>query len=109
MKTKKILSRIYVNNLSETLEFYEKLFNKKCEMRFIYKDAALELAQIDNLLIIAGSDMAIKPFKDTALTILVDSVAEYKSFLIEQGVTIIRIFKGILPVSILLLNTKIPQ
>jgi predicted enzyme related to lactoylglutathione lyase len=90
MKIKKILYRIYVNNLEEALEFYEKLFNEKCSMRFEYKEVGLELAQINTLLIIAGSDNELKPFRDTLMTLLVDSINEYRSLMVSSGATILR-------------------
>jgi predicted enzyme related to lactoylglutathione lyase len=90
MNTIKILTRIYVNEIQTAIDFYEKLTNEKCASRFEYKQAKLEIARVNNLLIIAGSDEALEPFRNTVATILVDSVTEYKDFLINNGATILQ-------------------
>jgi predicted enzyme related to lactoylglutathione lyase len=90
MNTRKILTRIYVNEIQTAIDFYEKLTNEKCANRFEYKQARLEIARVNNLLIIAGSDEALEPFRNTVATILVDSITEYKDFLIDNGATILQ-------------------
>jgi hypothetical protein len=89
MTVKLILTRIYVNEINSAIEFYENLTNDKCVNRCEYKQVGLELARINNLLIIAGSDEALKPFRSTSATILVDSIKEYKAFLIDNGAEIL--------------------
>lgn len=90
MKVNQILNRFYVHKMNEAVEFYEKLLNAKCSSRFQYPQANLELARIGNILLICGSDEALQPFKDTKATFLVDSIIEYKDFLLDNGGTIIR-------------------
>ena len=90
MEIKQILCRCYVNNLDKALEVYEKLMNEPCASRFIYKEAGLEIARIKNLLIVSGSDEALRPFRDTQATFLVDSIIEYRTFLLAHGATVIR-------------------
>ena len=90
MKILKLLSRIYVTNLDKYIDFYEELLNSKTELRFIMPQAGLELAQIGNILIIAGNDESLKPFRETRATILVDSIEQFKTFLEEKGSKIIR-------------------
>jgi len=90
MQIKKTLSRIYVNDMNTTLGFYESLLNEKCGLRFKYDRFNLELAQIGNILLIAGRDEALMPFKKTTVTFLVDSITEFKDFLLKNGVQIIR-------------------
>ena len=90
MKVLKILSRIYVNNLDDHIDFYENLLDSKTELRFSMPEAGLELAQVGNILIIAGGEESLKPFKRTKATILVDSVYQFKTFLEEKGSKIIR-------------------
>jgi len=90
MKALKILSRLYVNDLDASISFYEALTGAKCESRFAYKEKALELAQIGNLLLIAGSEQALAPFRATQITVLIDSISEYKEFLLNSGAVIIR-------------------
>ena len=90
MKVLKILSRIYVNDLDEHIDFYETLLDSKTELRFSMPPAGLELAQIENILIIAGSEESLKHFRKTRATILVDSIEQFKTFLEERGSKITR-------------------
>ena len=89
MIIKQVLTRIYVNDIDTAIDFYERLTNEKCAGRFEYKQAGLEITKINNLLIIAGNDQALKPFKDTSATFLVDSVSEFRNFLIQNNAIII--------------------
>jgi hypothetical protein len=68
MKIKQTLNRFYVHDIEQSIEFYEKVLNEKCNLRFKYSQVNLELAQIGNILILAGSDEALKPFRDTQAT-----------------------------------------
>jgi predicted enzyme related to lactoylglutathione lyase len=95
MKVNKILSRFYVHEMSEAVEFYEKVLNEKCSSRFKYTEMNLELAQVGNILLLCGSDEALKPFKDTKATFLVDSIIEYRDFLLKNGSVIIRDLKEV--------------
>jgi hypothetical protein len=76
--------------MDSAIDFYERLTNEKCANRFEYKQAGLEIARINNLLIIAGTDQALEPFRETSATFLVDSIAEYRDFLSHNGAVIIR-------------------
>ena len=90
MKVLKILSRIYVNELDKHINFYEALLDSKTELRFAMPQAGLELAQVGIILIIAGNEESLRPFKETRATILVDSIEQFKTFLEEMGSKIIR-------------------
>ncbi|MGE0088552.1 MAG: VOC family protein [Bacteroidales bacterium] len=90
MIVKQILTRVYVNDMNSAISFYERLTGEKCANRFEYKKVELEIAQISNLLIIAGTNKALEPFKKTSATFLVDSVSEYRHFLIDNGAAVIR-------------------
>ena len=59
-------------------------------MRFEIPQIGLELAQIGDILLIAGSEEALKPFRSTQATFLVDSLDEFKAYLEEKGAEIIR-------------------
>ncbi len=74
MKIELTLTRIYVNEINSTIEFYENLTSEKCSNRFEYMAVGLELARVKNFLIISGTDKAIEPFRKTIATILVDSL-----------------------------------
>jgi predicted enzyme related to lactoylglutathione lyase len=90
MKILQTLSRLYINDLKSALEFYEELLGSSAAMRFEIPQIGMELAQIENILLIAGSDEALKPFRITQATFLVDSLDEFKAYLEEKGAEIIR-------------------
>ena len=90
-----ILTRIYVDDMDNAVDFYEKLFQKKCALRFSYKEVDVELAQVDHILMLCGSEEALKPFRDTKATFLVDSVRESRDYLLKNGATIIRDIKKV--------------
>lgn len=90
MKILQTLSRFYVNDLNSALEFYEELLGSPAAMRFKIPQIGLELAQIGSILLIAGSDEALKPFRSTQATFLVDSLDEFKAYLEEKGAEILR-------------------
>ncbi|MEN6554031.1 MAG: VOC family protein [Methanobacterium sp.] len=90
MKILQTLSRLYINDLNSALEFYGELLGSPAAMRFKIPQIGLELAQIENILLIAGSDEALKPFRSTQATFLVDSLDEFRAYLEEKGAEIIR-------------------
>jgi predicted enzyme related to lactoylglutathione lyase len=90
MKILQNLSRLYVNDLNSALEFYEELLGSPADMRFKIPQVGLELAQIGSILLIAGSDEALKPFRSTQATFRVDSLDEFKAYLEEKGAEILR-------------------
>ena len=95
MKVNKILSRFYVPEMTDAVEFYEKVLNEKCSLRFKYTEMNLELAQVGSILLLCGSDEALQPFKDTKATFLVDSILEYRDFLLSNGAVVIRDLKEV--------------
>ncbi len=72
------------------MAFYESLFGERSRVRFAYPEADLELAQVGSLLLIAGSEAALEPFKATQATFLVDSLSECKDFLLKSGATVLK-------------------
>ncbi len=87
---KQVLCRIYTNNIEDSIAFYEQLTGEKCANRFEYLQVGLELARVQNFLIIAGSDRALLPFRQTNVTFLVDSVTDYRHFLLDNKAEIVR-------------------
>lgn len=85
------MTRLFVEkeNLESTIRFYEELYAEKCQLRFVYEEKALELAQVKNILIIAGDAEARRPFEATQLTLLVDSIKETEQLLRQLGATIL--------------------
>jgi predicted enzyme related to lactoylglutathione lyase len=90
MQVKQILSRVYVNDMDAAILFYEQLLCEPCASRFSYAQLKLEIARINSILIIAGTDKALEAFRSTHATMLVDSVEEFKTFLLKNGATVIR-------------------
>jgi predicted enzyme related to lactoylglutathione lyase len=90
MKVLQTLSRLYVPDLNSALELYEELLDTPADTRFEIPQIGLELAQIGNILLIAGSEEALKPFRSTQATFLVDSLDDFRAFLEEKGAEIIR-------------------
>jgi predicted enzyme related to lactoylglutathione lyase len=90
MKVKQILNRIYVNEMDQAVAFYENLLDEKCSMRFEHKQFHLELAQVGSILVICGTDEVLESFKNTKATFIVDSIIEFKNFLLENDATIIK-------------------
>lgn len=90
MKVKQILNRIYVIEMDQAVAFYEKLLDEKCSMRFEHKQFHLELAQVGCVLIICGTDEVLESFKNTKASFIVDSIIEFKDFLLENGATIMK-------------------
>lgn len=90
MKILQTLSRLYISDLNLALEFYEDLLGTPAAMRFEIPQIGLELAQIGNVLLIAGSDEVLKPFRSTQATFLVDSLDEFRAYLTGKGAEITR-------------------
>jgi len=89
MKILKILTRVYTTDLDATLKFYEDLTGTTVLRRFSYSAVGLELAQVRDILILAGTEEALRPFRHTLATFLVDSLDEYHRFLAAHDATII--------------------
>lgn len=90
MKILRTLTRVYTNNLDETLHFYEDLTGSAVAQRLAMPAIGLELAQVQDILILAGSDASLQTFRPTQATVLVDSLEEYHAFLTTHGATIVR-------------------
>lgn len=90
MRVLKIFSRVYVGDIDLAISFYEKLLNEKCVQRFKYAEMDLELANIGQLIIIAGSDSALQQFRETSATFIVDSVTDVKNFILNENGTVVR-------------------
>lgn len=95
MTVKKVLTRICIHELDSAVELYETIFQEKCTLRFQYSEMRLELAQVGSVLLLCGSDEALKPFRATKATFLVDSVADFRALLLQHGAKVIRDLKKV--------------
>ena len=91
MKILQVITRLYVSReqLETSVTFYESVFGEKSSMRVTYPEAGIEAVQVGSLLLFAGSDQALEPFKTTQANFLVDSLSEWKDFLEKNGATLI--------------------
>lgn len=55
-----------------------------------YETAGVELASVGDVLILAGSDQALEPFRQTQATFKVDNIQEFYEHLVSSGCRIIR-------------------
>ncbi|MDD1691047.1 MAG: VOC family protein, partial [Methanoregula sp.] len=85
MKILRTLTRVCTSDPEKTISFYEQLTGTKAGMRFSMPAIGLEIGSVGDVLIIAGPEEALQPFRSTAATFLVDSVDEYHRFLTENG------------------------
>lgn len=95
MKILKTYIRIYTNQFEATLLYYETLAAVKYDLRFSYQEVGLELASVGDFLILAGTDDALRLFRDTQATCLVDSLEEFETFLKGNGGEVIRGLKQV--------------
>jgi predicted enzyme related to lactoylglutathione lyase len=90
MKILRTLARVYTSNLDGALQFYENLTGTTAGNRFTMASVGLELAVVGDILIIAGTDEALRSFRSTNATFLVDSLKDYHRFLTANGGTVLR-------------------
>ncbi|KAJ5172069.1 hypothetical protein N7492_004662 [Penicillium capsulatum] len=86
-----VYTRIFVSfaKLSETLNFYKNILNGEETLHFAYPEKNLEIAAISSpklsVLILAGDEESLEPFRATQLTIKVASLDQYIHTLIMSG------------------------
>jgi hypothetical protein len=62
------------------------MFGERCSLRQTYP-GGIEAAQVGSLLLMAGPDQALEPFRATQANFLVDSLSEWQDFLLKRGAT----------------------
>ncbi|HEX2954555.1 MAG TPA: VOC family protein [Bacillota bacterium] len=90
MRVLNILPRVYVQDIDQAVPFYEGLFGVASQNRFSMPNVGLELASVGSLLIIAGTEVALDPFRSTQATFLVDDLDAFYNDLMVKGSTVIR-------------------
>jgi predicted enzyme related to lactoylglutathione lyase len=76
--------------MNSFLKFYEGLTGEDSIFRFKYDAVGLELASVGDILILAGSDHALEPFRKTKATFKVDDIHEFYNHLMSTGCKVIR-------------------
>lgn len=91
MKILQVVTRIYVSReqLESSISFYESMFAERCGVRESFPEVGAEAAQVGSILLVAGSDQALGALKNTQANFLVDSLNEWKDYLLENGATLI--------------------
>lgn len=89
MKILQVITRLYLSReqLEASIAFYESLFGERSRLRESYPEAGIEAVQVGSLLLLAGSEQALEPFRATQANFLVDSLVEWKGFLEKSGAT----------------------
>ena len=80
-------ARVYVDDLDAALPTFVELTGEQPELRFVYRD--LELASIGSYLLIAGTDEALAPYRDTHATAIVASVEEILELVERTGAKVV--------------------
>lgn len=78
-----VLIRVFVQNLEQSLEFYQRLTGEKAKTSFKY--GQLEIAAVGRFLLIAGPDEATAPFRATAGTLDVDELEALEQVVTAAG------------------------
>lgn len=69
---------------------YEQLLGRACGQRVSYPEAGLRLASVGNVLLIAGSDTTLEPFRATAMTLLVASLDDCLAQFGALGIDVVK-------------------
>ena len=88
---REVLLRVFVppERFAATIRFYEGVFGRGASLRFAYPERRLELASVGSgngsVLIIAGTEADLGPFKATVATFHVRSLAAARSAVEAAG------------------------
>jgi hypothetical protein len=83
MKALATLARVYVDDLDAALPTLRELTGEQEGLRFPH--AGVEVARIGGLLVVAGTEEALAPFRDVQATVLVDDLDGLGQLLRVQG------------------------
>ncbi|HJD80994.1 VOC family protein [Kitasatospora aureofaciens] len=83
MKVLTALARVYVDDLDAALPTLRELTGEEPGLRFPY--AGVEVARIGGLLVVAGTEEAVAPFRRVQATLLVDDLDGLGELLRAQG------------------------
>jgi predicted enzyme related to lactoylglutathione lyase len=86
-----VMTRVLMppDRLESAIALYEQLLGTSCDLRFDYPQAGLRLATVGSVLLIAGRDQALEPFRVTAMTLLVASLDDCLERFTALGIDVI--------------------
>ena len=90
-----VYTRLFIppTSLQETITFYKTFLDGTETLHFSYPEKSLELVAVSSeklsVLIIAGSEECLEPFRTTKLTVRVDSLDQYANLLVDSGCEIL--------------------
>ncbi|MFF2911597.1 VOC family protein [Paenibacillus sp. NPDC057934] len=81
---------VFVSNLEEAVQYYERLVGNPSDRNWTIPEAGLSLATVYPYVIVAGTDEALQPARHLRSVVYVDSMDELKALLKKEGTIIIR-------------------
>lgn len=90
MKILRKLNRFYTNDLKMAVNFYESLLGQKSFFQHLFPELDIEIAQIDDILIVASSSKNFLSAQNVKAVFVVDEINDFKEYLSSQGVEIIK-------------------
>ena len=90
MKVIGITVPIFTQNFESTVKEYEILLGQSTEHKFDIASMGLSVAKIGSILVVCGSEDIIDKLKQIRATLVVDSIDEYYSYLVDNKATILQ-------------------
>jgi predicted enzyme related to lactoylglutathione lyase len=78
------------DQLEQSVAFYERLFDQRCSLRFVWTEHEVEIAAVGPVVMIAGSPTALGRSVSQAAALSVESLADSHEALIGIGATIVQ-------------------
>jgi hypothetical protein len=89
MRVLRTYARAYAASLDEVVSSLSSVTGQPVHTRFTMPNG-LELAAVGNVLVVAGDEETLTPFRATQATLIVDDLDECQSLLSESGARILR-------------------
>lgn len=86
-------SRMYTHDVDGLLSNLAVLGMPQPLFRFAMPEAGLELCGVGSCLIVAGTDEALAPFRDTAVTLIVEDLDASMAAMVGRGADVVRAVK----------------
>lgn len=88
-------SRLYTHDLDGLLSSLTVLGMPKPHFRFAMPEVGLELCGVGSCLIVAVTDEALAPFRDTAVTLIVEDLDASMTAMVDRGADVVRAVKTV--------------